>query len=252
MGKGGGPRGDSLLCSPSSKVKNNVFLPRFLFLPSRTAQRSRRHHRPQPPAAWRSQKVGVSCFALGTAGVGGSELLDSSEPPSGRCWVCVVPPPRPRGWIEKCGATGHFSGEALSKNERGSFLAPAGLRPSELPSSCSSSLARKVSVCPAPPELGLQRRWGWGWGWKRHPEPRGPRTGFRGPGTRIGTASHPHCASLLPEIERSLRGPQTPSRVGSPQKSQQIAHRVRVGAEIRKYRVCSLWLHNDGSYWPHC
>lgn len=106
----------------------------------------------------------MSCFALGTAGVGGSELLDSSEPPSGRCWVCVVPPPpRPRGWIEKCGATGHFSGEALSKNERGSFLAPAGLRPSELPSTCSSSLARSVRV-PSTAGAGAAEKVGMGMG----------------------------------------------------------------------------------------
>lgn len=55
------------LCCPDSfpRFKSNIF-PCLLFLPPLTSQKSPWHHRPLPPAAWKSQKVGLFfAFALG-------------------------------------------------------------------------------------------------------------------------------------------------------------------------------------------
>ena len=75
VGKGGGPREESVLCSSFSKAESNIFSPGFLFLPSRTPQRSPWHPRPPQPAAWRNRKVGVSCFAVGRGGEGAATGL---------------------------------------------------------------------------------------------------------------------------------------------------------------------------------
>lgn len=59
------------LCPAHPLPRSQITFPRCLFLPPQTSQRSLWHHRPRPPAAWRSQKVSVSLFASGDARVGG-------------------------------------------------------------------------------------------------------------------------------------------------------------------------------------